>query len=102
MTASNDLPATHCWRSSHVVCNAHEESFLETAISQLASFLRDRGDPNRRGVYVQSGLASAGTALGNHWVCVGLQYCVDGSAGHRETWALSHSGSGSLLEAMTF
>ncbi len=80
--------------------SAREGSLLETAISQLDAFLRYRGDPNRGGVHVQPGLARAGTALGNHRLCVGLQHRVDDSAGHRETWTLSHSGSCSLVEAM--
>src|SRR2546421_9788709 len=39
---NNDVPATSRWRSSHVVCDAHKRSLLETAISQLTPFLRDR------------------------------------------------------------
>src|SRR5881396_3510956 len=69
---NNDVPATSRWRSSHVVCSAREGSLLETAISQLTPFLRDRGNPSHGGVHVQSGLARAGTALGNHWLCLGL------------------------------
>src|SRR6476620_4259287 len=97
---NNDVPATGRWRSSHAVCSARERSLLETAISQLTPFLCDRGNPSRGDVHVQSGLARAGTAVGNHWLCVGLQHRVDDSARHRETWTLSHSGSCSLVEGM--
>src|SRR6476661_6649839 len=97
---NNDVPATGRWRSSHAVCSARERSLLETAISQLTPFLCDRGNPSRGDVHVQSGLARAGTAVGNHWLCVGLQHRVDDSARHRETWTLSHSGSCSFMEAM--
>src|SRR6266850_7365095 len=97
---NNDVPATSRWRSSHVVCDALKGSLLETAIPQLTSLLRYRGNPSRGGVHVQSGLARASTPLGNHRLCVGLQHRVDDSTGHRETWTLSHSGSCSLVEAM--
>jgi H+-transporting ATPase len=70
--ANNDVPATRCWRSSHVVRDAHQRSVLETAISQLPIFLCDCRDTNRVGVHVQSGLACAATVLGNHRVCLGL------------------------------
>src|SRR4030095_12648742 len=99
-TANNDVPATGRWRSSHVVCDALKGFLLETALSQLTPFLCNRRDTNRGGVHVQPGLARAGTALGNHWLCVGLQHRVDDCAGHRETWTLSHSGSCSFMEAM--
>src|SRR5436190_13541648 len=97
---NNDVPATSRWRSSYVVCDALKGTFLETAISQLTPFLRDHCHPNRGGVHVQPRLARAGTPVGNHWLCVGLQHRVDDSTGHRETWTLSHSGSCSLVEAM--
>src|SRR6266487_5046314 len=97
---NNDVPATSRRRSSHVVCDALKGALLETAISQLTPFLRDRGDPNRGGVHVWPRLARACTPLGNHWLCVGLQHRVDDSTGHRETWTLSHSESCSLVEAM--
>src|SRR5258705_6600427 len=97
---NNDVLATSRWRSSHVVGSAGGGGFLETAISQLTPFLCNRRDANRSDVHVQPRLARAGTALGNHWLCVGLQHRVDDSTGHRETWTLSHSGSCSLVEAM--
>src|SRR4029077_4343993 len=97
---NNDVPATSCWRSSPAVCSAREGFILETALSQLTSFLRYRGNTNRGGIDVQSGLARACTALGNHRLGVGLQHHVDDCAGHRETWTLSHSGSRSLMETM--
>src|SRR6267142_6903691 len=97
---NNDVLATSRWRSSDVVCSAREGALLETAISQLPPFLCNRRDANRSDVHVQPRLAGAGTALGNHWLCVGLQHRVDDSTGHRETWTLSHSGSCSLVEAM--
>src|SRR5213596_2022245 len=97
---NNDVPATSRWRSSHVVCDALQGALLETAISQLTPFLRDRRDPNRGGVHVWPRLARACTPVGNHWPCVGLQHRLDDSTGHRETWTLSHPGSCSLVEAM--
>src|SRR5204862_1629867 len=63
-------------------------------------FLRVRCHPDLGGVHVWPTLARAGPPVGNHWLCVGLQHRVDDSAGHRETWTLSHSGSCSLVEAM--
>src|SRR5512132_348123 len=95
---NNDVPATSRWRSSHVVCDAHKGSLLETAVSQLTPFLCHRRNANRGGVYVQPRLARAGAPVGNHWLCVGLQHRVDDCAGHREAWTLSHSGSCSLVE----
>src|SRR4029450_13010063 len=65
---NNDVPATSCWRSSHVVCDALKGSLLETAISQRTPFLRDHCHPNRGCVHVQPGLARAVIALGNHWL----------------------------------
>src|SRR6476660_2554276 len=59
---NNDVPATGGWRSSHAVCSARERSLLETAVSQLTSFLRYRGDTNRGDVHVQPRLARAGIA----------------------------------------
>src|SRR4029453_1236908 len=97
---NNDVPASSPWRSSLVFCDALKGTFLETAISQFTPFLRDHCHPNRGGVHVQPRLARAGPPLGNYWLCVGLQHRVDDSAGHRETWTLSHSGSCSLVEAM--
>src|SRR6476646_4428543 len=69
---NNDVSATGRWRSSHAVCSARARSLLETAISQLTPFLRHRRDANRSDAHVQPRLARAGTALGNHWLCVGL------------------------------
>src|SRR5207302_7550906 len=50
---NNDVSATRCWRASHVVCDAHKGALLETAVPQLTSFLCNRRDANRGGVYVQ-------------------------------------------------
>src|SRR6476620_10987231 len=97
---NNDVSATSRRRSSHAVCSTRERSLLETAISQFTPFLCDRRDASRSDVHVQPRLVRAGTALGNHWPCVGLQHRMDDSAGHREAWTLSHSGSCSLVEAM--
>src|SRR5262245_30420300 len=98
--ANNDVLATRRRRSSHVVCSADTGSLLETAISQFAPFLCNRRDANRGGFHVQSGLACAATVLGNHRFGVGLQRRVDDRAGHCETWALSHSGSCPIMEAI--
>src|SRR4029078_10409237 len=97
---NNDVFAISRWRSSHAVCSAREGFVLETAISQLTPFLCNRRDANRGGGDVQSGLARGGTAWGNHWLCVGLQHCLDDCPRHRESWTLSHSGSCSLVETM--
>ena len=48
---------------------------------ELTSLLCYRGDANRGHIHVQPGLVCAAIVLGNHWVCVGLQHCVDDSAG---------------------
>src|SRR4029453_3992958 len=80
---NNDVPTTSRWRSSHVVCDAHKGSLLETAISQLTPFLRDHCHPNRGGVHVRPRLARGGPPLGNHWLCGGLQTRVDDSAATR-------------------
>src|SRR5258708_33797356 len=63
---NNDVPATSCWRSSHVVCDALKGSLLETAISQLTSLLRYRGNPSLAGVPVPLGVGPARTPLWKH------------------------------------
>src|SRR3954469_14425120 len=97
---NNDVSATRCRRPSHVICDAHKGAPLETALSQFAPFPCDRGDANCGGLDVYRGLARAGTALADYWLCMGLQHRLDDRAGHRETWTLSHSGSCSCVEAM--
>src|SRR5947207_14244795 len=69
---NNDVPATSRWRSSHVVCDAHKGSLLETPISQLTPFLRDRCHPNRGGVHVRLRLARACTHVENDLRCVDI------------------------------
>ncbi len=70
--ANNDVPATRCRRSSHVICDAHKGHVVEAAISQREAFLRHCRDSNRGSVHVQPGLAGAVAPMGNHRLCLGL------------------------------
>ena len=69
---NDDVPATRCWRSSHVICDANKRRLLETALSQFTPFLRHRRDANGSSVHMQRRLACTAIVLGNHRLRAGL------------------------------
>src|SRR5207237_8944307 len=78
-TAEHDVPATRSRWSSLVIRDTHSESVLEATVSERQAFLCNCRYPNRRGIHVQPGLASATASLENHRFCLGLQPGVDDS-----------------------
>src|SRR6266511_2546056 len=98
----DDVPATGCGWTSHVIRDSHPGSLVEAAVSKLQAFLGNCRNPNRRGVHVQPGLARAVTSLENHRFRVGLQRSLDDSAGHREARTLPNSRPRSVMEEVDF